>query len=195
MSSKINIIGIVTKHYASLFERGNFLSHLVDCATFIFIPLSLSVLGFMLDVSLTDNAISLAVNFGAIFTALLLSVLVLVYEQESKLRDKETAFLKEQNDNAEGGMVDYSFVDPHFKNKLSLMKSLYLNISYCIIISILLVAFSATSLIIQSIKVKGDLIVVVNSMIFNPLIIFLLSHIIVNILMVVKRMYVLLTTE
>lgn len=194
MSSKINIMGIVTKHYASLFERGDFLSHLVDCATFIFIPLSLSVLGFIFDVSLTDNAISLAVNFGAIFTALLLSVLVLVYEQESKLRDKEKVFLKEQDD-AEGETVGYSFVDPNFKNKLGLMKSLYLNISYCIIISILLVAFSATSLIIQSIKVKGDLIIIMNGVLFNPLIIFLLSHIIVNILMVVKRMYVLLTTE
>lgn len=181
------------------------MSHVIDSATFILIPLSLSIVGFIFDVSLSDNAISLAVNFGAIFTALLLSVLVLVYEQESKLRDKEKSYMKEikeRNDKeekgegeGEGDIVDYSFVDPNFKSKLSLMSCLYLNISYCIIVSILLVAFSATSLIIKSVKIKGDLITDLNSMIFNPLIIFLLSHIIINILMVVKRMYVLLTTE
>lgn len=186
MSSKINVFNIISGHFSSLLRGQGIIFIFIDFLTFVGVPLSLAVLGVFFKLNINNEVISLAVNFGAIFTALLLSVLVLVYEQESKLRDKILVY-KEQNKDSNPN-VDYSYIDPYVGIKLKLMGQLYVNISYCIITSILLVASSAIALIsINTAKYS-----ILNVFILNPLIIFLLSHILITILMVVKRIHALL---
>ena len=78
MSSKINIWSIVMGHVGTMKDASNGKVSIWDCITFFVFPASVG-LGFaILDVIVTDGANSMLVNFGAIFTALLLSVLVLV---------------------------------------------------------------------------------------------------------------------
>ncbi|MDT1888187.1 hypothetical protein FPK60_23265, partial [Acinetobacter baumannii] len=73
--------------------------------------------------------ISLLVNLGSIFSALLLSVLVLVFDQEQKLEDRKE--IAEEKGKA---------VDPLFPTKKTLLEELYYNISYSVFCSIALVS-------------------------------------------------------
>lgn len=189
MSSKINVFNIISCHFNTLFRGQGFIYICIDFLTFIGLPALFAGLGFLLELKINSDVISLAVNFGAIFTALLLSVLVLVYEQESKLRDKITAYKERHNDDTSN--ADYSYIDPNVNVKLKLMGQLYVNISYCIITSILLVAFSAVALVLINTSQTS----ILNVFIFNPIIIFLLSHILITILMVVKRIHTLLVVR
>lgn len=87
MSSKVNIKDIVYGHLGTLSRVDGGWSWF-DFLTFCFIPVALSTTSVIIGFSLNKDVSSLLVNFGAIFTALLLSVLVLVYDRESKLDDK-----------------------------------------------------------------------------------------------------------
>ncbi|WP_148265881.1 hypothetical protein [Oceanimonas sp. GK1] len=187
MSSKINVFHIVRGHFKSLHEGQGIAGILADYSTFLLVPFSFSLFGYFLDLKADNNIISLSVNFGAIFTALLMSVLVLVYDQESKLKEKM----------CEGG-DDYStYHSPMSGVRLKLMSQLYLNISYCIVVSISLVAVSALSLLYTSVPepIKGKISFDLLEILFTPIMVFILSHLIFTILMVVKRIYALLVSN
>ncbi|MEL3921994.1 hypothetical protein V1481_01365 [Aeromonas enteropelogenes] len=186
MSSKINVFNIIGSHFISLFKGQSFIYICIDFFTFVGLPALLAFISALFKLEINNDVISLAVNFGAIFTALLLSVLVLVYEQESKLRDKISSY-KERCKDTEPNL-DYSYIDPNVNIKLKFMGQLYVNISYCIITSILLVACSAIALVFMNVSCLS----VWNVIILNPTIVFLLSHILITILMVVKRIHSLL---
>lgn len=103
MSSKVNIFAIVSGHFVRLSKTNGQFS-ISDFATFIFIPVLFAALSIVFQFNLNKDIVSLLVNFSAIFTALLLSVLVLVYDQESKIDDKA----KEADRNKEPRDIFYS---------------------------------------------------------------------------------------
>ena len=86
MSSKINIWSIVSGHIMTLKDSSSGRVSFLDYVTFYGVPFAVAVLFSIFGIKVTSDANSLLVNFGAIFTALLLSVLVLVYDQGEKLR-------------------------------------------------------------------------------------------------------------
>lgn len=191
MSSKINVINIIRGHFSTLFGGQRLSGVCIDSFTFIGLPLLFCVLGLKSKLSVSSEIVSLAVNFGAIFTALLLSVLVLVYDQESKLRER---IRESENDD------DYrKYNHPHTNTKLKLMEQLYVNISYCILTSIALVGVAAATLFYAAIDVKliAPWLASLEPIrtIFTPLIIYLLTHLIITILMVVKRIHALLVIK
>ncbi|MGY3909644.1 hypothetical protein ACW5XW_15575 [Aeromonas piscicola] len=202
MSSKISVTHIVKSHYKTLFSSSSIETKVADATIFFVLPLAMSSLAMWAGLVADNDLVSLCVNFGSIFTALLLSVLVLVYDQENKIIDK----IREANSkfSAEGNgasilpenILSQRLRSPRDDNKRVLMKELYANIAYCIVISVLLVAISAINLGI--ITIAKDAIFNaggVNKLIFTPLMVFLSLHLLVTIVMVVKRLYSLLLSN
>lgn len=183
MSSKINIWSIVAGHISTLNDASSGKVSLVDYFTFYGIPLSIAFLLSFLGIKVTSDANSLLVSFGAIFTALLLSVLVLVYDQGEKLR----------NVNAESKSHNIEL-------KKNLLEQLYFNICYAVVASVVLVFFcliytflpgDPLNISVSKLIIDFDL----KLYLFSPLIMMVVMNLLLTILMVVKRMHTLLTIK
>lgn len=182
MSSKINIKDILTGHFSTLENATNHSTSYSDIFTFYIIPLTIALTGALLGFNLTKESVSLLVNFGSIFTPLLLSVLVLVYDQENKLETSKD--------------------DNHICNiKKSLLNQLYYNICYAIIVSLSLVLIAFMHQLSKAVSIPINVGQYVNFdislsiHIITPLSIFIALNLILTIIMIVKRMHALLTTK
>ncbi|WEJ70350.1 hypothetical protein [Pseudomonas sp. PSE14] len=183
MSSKINIKEIVLGHFGTLGDVDGGWSWL-DFVTFCCVPVLFGFLSIASGFLLTKDISSLLVNFGAIFTALLLSVLVLVYDQESKLDERR------QRD------IDLKRpVDSLYPAKKKLLDELYYNISFSILSSLVLIAicfaFSvADSFIVD--KTKTSFSLVLSKLFFTPIAVVVCVNLLLTIVMIVKRLHSLL---
>ncbi|WP_039926346.1 hypothetical protein [Alcanivorax sp. DG881] len=183
MSSKINIWSIVMGHVGTMKDASNGKVSIWDCITFFVFPASVG-LGFaILDVIVTDGANSMLVNFGAIFTALLLSVLVLVYDQGEKLGE-----ITNEGKSLQVGL------------KKELLEQLYYNICYSVVLSVFLVFLC----LVYTFFPDEPFMVVFSDYVFeldakryflSPLILMVVTNLLLTILMVVKRMHTLLTIK
>lgn len=183
MSKKVNISGIIRGHIQTLTNADSEIISRLDIFTFYLLPLALSITALIFGFNLNRELVSLLVNFGSIFTALLLSVLVLVYDQECKLNEKGDT-------------------DSLYTVRKELLHHLYYNISYSIICSITLVitAFAHTTLEKLIIPISIEALSIsynffVNEGIITPIVIFISANLILTIIMIVKRMHALLTTQ
>lgn len=183
MSSKINIWSIVIGHINTLNDASSGRVSSLDYFTFYGIPLAIAFIFSFLGIKVTSDANALLVNFGAIFTALLLSVLVLVYDQGEKLRDINSESRKH-----------------NVELKKNLLEQLYFNICYAIVASVVLVFFcliytflpgDALEISISKLMIYIDL----KLYLFSPLILMVVMNLLLTILMVVKRMHTLLTIK
>ena len=178
MSSKINVTDILLGHIATLSDPAGKRS-LGDYVTFFLIPILVAGLGLLAGYNLNKDVSSMLVTFGAIFTALLLSVLVLVYDQESKLdANKQT--------------------DALYGAKKKLLGHLYYNICFSILSSIVLVALCFVHSVILRLTydfVFGDFAFQFSfaRYIVTPLVIFVTANLLLTIVMIVKRMHAMLT--
>ncbi|HHP0451823.1 hypothetical protein [Vibrio harveyi] len=188
MSSKINVCAILTGHVKTLKDNSTGKVSKWDVFTFFIFPIALAVVSVVLGFKFTGDLISLLVNFGAIFTALLLSVLVLVYDQSSKLKEKEL--------NTQGR-------DIAIEAKKALLDQLYYNICYSIIVSVSLVVScfieaicrGKTQIIELPLEKTISVCVDINTYLASPLVVFLTVNLVLTIIMIVKRMHSLLTTD
>jgi hypothetical protein len=194
MSSKINIYDIISGHISTLKKPDSDSLNKIDIITFYGIPLLFSIFGILKDFDLDKDLTSLLVNFGSIFTALLLSVLVLIYDQENKLDDKRSMIEKANKANNKFEEI------PFYEEKKQILSELYFTICYCVIGSMALVFVAAINSVIKTDEVtiaikflsfKFDF----NTDVFTPLCVYIAINLILTIVMIVKRMHVLLTTE
>ena len=191
MSSKINICEVLIGHFRTLRDADTQKISIWDIFTFIILPFIVAASFSIFGSGITKDLISLLVNFSAILTALLLSVLVLVYDQESKIRQRIE-------------------IDTFYEAKKSLLTELYFNICYSILCGVLLVVlcFIVSLYSVDSSgyfhsltheyffdKVNISLKLNVLTHILFPLIIYVCVHLILNIIMIVKRMHALLTLD
>lgn len=184
MSSKINIKDIVTGHFGTLKDTTGGWSWF-DFITFCFIPVAFGVLSVAAGFSLNNNISSLLVNFGAIFTALLLSVLVLVYDQESKFDEKHQRDIELQRP-----------TDNLYTAKKTLLDELYYNISYSILSSLVLIAtcfaFSATDSFAAHKPAETSIALIFSKLVFTPIAVMVSVNLLLTIVMIVKRLHSLL---
>lgn len=178
MSSKVNVSEIVLGHIKTLCDPAGKKS-VKDYITFFLFPGVLSVLGILAGYNLNKDVSSMLVNFGAIFTALLLSVLVLVYDQESKLNS-------------------FISTDPLYEAKKKLLGQLYYNICFSILSSIVLVALCFVHSVV--IRLKFDFYwggefyhFSYARYLITPIVIFVTANLLLTIVMIVKRMHAMLT--
>lgn len=175
MNSKLNVINIIRGHLKT-FSNDEDRALKRDLLSFFIIPFIISVFASLFLEPVEHETTSLLVNFASIFTALLLSVLVLIYDQEVKLKNKNE-----------------STVTDILKQKL--LKHLYFNISFSIIASVTLIAFCFIHSIIGPIKLSYKSTSFELQFISNIFILFITINLFLNIIMIVKRMHVLLTHD
>jgi hypothetical protein len=170
MSSKINLIGVLKSHLKTFHNSDGKIS-LWDYAFFLAMPGLLSFSVVLEEITFDADIISLLLNFGAIFTALLLSLLVLVYDQESKLPESTST-------------------EPlQLKAKRRVLNELYNNISYSIFTSILIVALCFLLSVLSSFEI--DFLIDF----LEWWLTFFAVNLLLTILMVLKRMHSLLTIK
>ncbi|MCJ8161883.1 hypothetical protein [Acinetobacter zhairhuonensis] len=200
MSKKIDVLSIIEGHLFSLRNSdGSF--NFFDFLTFFILPLTLSTLSVFFISKVSNDTISLLVNFGSIFTALLLSVLVLIFDQENKIDEHYEKYLifKEELDKnpdlSKSPAYSYIFnknLDENYETKKTLLKELYFNISFSIVVSLFLV------LMCLAYSNLGDYLIVTNVCVLMKVVVFFIvlavTTLFLNILMIVKRMHVMLTT-
>lgn len=184
MSSKIDVKEIVLGHFGTLSKvEGGWSWY--DFLTFCCVPVLFGAGSLAAAFSLNKDIASLLVNFGAIFTALLLSVLVLVYDQESKLDDKK------QRDEELRRPSDVFY---HAKKRL--LDELYFNISYSILSSLVLIAicfgFSIADSFVDLKATSVSLPQVLSKLLFTPLAVMVTVNLLLTIIMIVKRLHSLL---
>jgi hypothetical protein len=178
MSSKINVKEILSGHFRTLTNSSGKIS-VADLVTFFLVPVILGGLPAAYGCNLSKDLVGLLVNFGSILTALLLSVLVLVYDQESKLDPRR---------------------EPSHDAKKRLLKDLYFNISFSIIGAMTLVVLcfvhTAASGVYHDVVTKTfNFRVKYDVLLLSPAIIFISSNLLLNIVMIVKRLHSLLITR
>jgi hypothetical protein len=198
MSKKINIISIVKGHFNSL-NNSDKSFNFADCLTFKILPVGIALLFAFFYQGFTNNTLSLLVSFGSIFTALLLSVLVLIFDQETNIDDRYEKVLlyKEQmerdpslKESATYRMIYSRNYDEKYPVKKELLRQLYYNISFSIICSLLLIL---TCLIYSENIGKTFTYAIYFTDFLKFLVIVVLITIFLNILMIVKRLNALLT--
>ena len=176
MSNKISISDICCSHRETLTGR--------DQLSFFGFPILLAILAHILEINLASDTLSLLVSFGSIFTALLLSLLVLIFDQESKLDEKKELFDKDQK------------LVPLYNVRKDLLFQLYSNISFSIICALILViACLFYSQLLSYKELRSASNILVSDYFFNPIIIILLGLTTLNILMILKRIHTLLTVK
>lgn len=173
MSSKVNIIQIILEHHKTLKDYESEQVSLSDLFVFVGIPLIIVLINIFFCLTISQELRSALINFGAIFSALLISVLVLVYDQRSKIYDRRKKISLEQH--------------PNFDALYTTLKELYHNICYGILISLLLVVFSLLQIVTVDLEFSK-----LNLYVINPLVVFAICSTILTTLMIVKRLHKLL---
>lgn len=177
MSQKINVTIILKDHFNTFVNLSN-RPCVSDYICFVLCPIILACVSLYFRYALSSDATSALINFGAIITALLLSVLVLVFDQDKKLAISENKKLDKS------ACILYS-------RRKKLFKHLYSNICYSIIMSILLVLACLLDILFGKFTIPYTGFTV--SVLFSTAIIFTFTNLILTILMVTKRIYTVLT--
>ena len=169
---KINIIGIISSHIRTLHSDGENKILTDDLLVFYVLPLLLGAACFVLDVRTKANVIELSVTVFSIFAALLLSVQVALYSVSLRRINPPGDPKKNK---------DFNVVN---KSRKTLISNLNSNISYLILISVILIT---TLLIIYFIGRFSAL--------ESSFAIFMFFHFVMTLLVVVKRASVVFSRE
>lgn len=169
MLTKINPTNIIKQHFDTLYDNRNEKISLGDIIFFFILPLIVSFILVLFKKELGSSADSLLVSLS-IFTPLLLSLLVLIYEMGQKASDKF------HNETFYGDYYDHI-------NKL---KEITANISFSILLSII----SIIVLVLYSLNLSTDIyyISVLNGAIYYFVGVFCLT-----LLMILKRTHKLIS--
>ncbi|MDY4280583.1 MAG: hypothetical protein SOX56_05855 [[Pasteurella] mairii] len=177
MSKKINIWIIIKDHLNTLRDHENGKISKLDILTFLVCPFLIVVSLVVYQYAINKELVSLIVNFASIVTSLLISVLVLIYDQYSKI---------EVSNNIQ-------------KLKKEVLEQLFSNVSFTILMGIITVIFC---LLLNSFPVdKNGFYQTVNInikeytttlsiILFTPTILFFLLEMILTLFMALKRLHI-----
>jgi len=172
MLSRINVLKIIVDHFKTLksLNQASKAIYWKDFILFIGLPLAVSTIATCANYSLQSQVTNL-IAAASIIGGFLFNLLAIIYGQIDKIKadaDTEENYLKK------------IFVG-----------EIHINISFCIVLSIILVC----TLILYSIDFKGEKILEILNrglLAFNY---FLISEFLLTILMVINRVYILLKKD
>lgn len=156
---KVNIILIIQNHLATLKNDNSKKPEASDYFTFLFIPIVVSAILIYFKVLLSSEAINILITTLSILVGLLFNVIVLIFD-----------IIKRDASN---------------KTKNLVLKELFSNISFTILISILTITFTLFTFFENSLA----------KVIFTGIVYFLLSLFMLTVLMILKRMHKLFSNE
>lgn len=174
MLSKINITKIVIDHLNTLRDYNTQKLRFIDYALFIFFPIVLSAILVTFSLLIDKSFANILITSLSIFAALLLNLLLLVFDIVRKTNDaiSKNREMKNPYENEE--------------RRLIFLKEIYSNISYAIFVSIL----SIIILLIAYFICNVHLLQLVSFFVY-----FLSINFILTLLMIVKRVHILLSNE
>ena len=179
MANKIDIRCILHDHLHSLVNTDG-KQNIWDLLSFFLVPLLCALLFPLNKWHIKPEVLSTFVNMGAIFTALLISVLVMIFDQCQKLTDKLKSL-----------PVDYDYAyRKSLDDRRKLMRQLFANISYAIVVSIFLLVFSLLQQFFGDESKHWFSIWVA-----KPACVFLAINLLLTALMIIKRTYICLTVS
>ena len=180
MSNKINVSVIIKYHLNTLKNHSNGKTSVIDVLVLLILPLAIVVLLAYYKYAINKEFVSLVVNFSSIVTSLLISVLVLIYDQYSKIAQESNA----QN------------------LKKVVLEQLFSNVSYTILMGIITVIFclllniyptdsNGNYQIPNSISI-GEYTFTIHlmGMCFTPIILFFLLQMILTLFMALTRLHI-----
>ncbi|MBW5835172.1 hypothetical protein [Yersinia enterocolitica] len=132
--NKINIYWLIRNHIDSLKEGNSTNLSGSDLWLHFILPVIISFLVCLFFKVMPSSVVGIMVNFGSITTALLMSAVVMVYDQKSKIIEK---LEKEQETT---NVVDKIAT---YRRSIALYKELCQNICFAILTSIIIVIMSA----------------------------------------------------
>jgi hypothetical protein len=171
MIDKINVAEIVKGHLSTLTNTNDEFA-LGDYLLFCGVPLAAAVAMAVFQHPVTADLTTLLVTFGSILAPLLLSVLVLVFDQENKHLSPPLSEVA------------------NVARRMKLLKQLYHNVCFCILASVVLVVVCLVHTLLNTWMVCG---VKVADVVTGPLAILIASNLLLSILMILKRLHRLLT--
>ncbi len=175
MLSRIDFRKIVTAHYKSLSNLNSRGTSFSDILLFIFIPLLISFGLVYYGISI-QKQIGNLITMMSILAGFLFNLLAIIHTSLGKIKQR----IKENNEHRNS--IKFKFAT-----------EIHANISYNILITLFLIIF----LVIFAFNINFKCIVYnrIFINIFNFICIFLLSHFILNLLMILNRIYILLDKE
>ncbi len=174
MFSKINVTKIIIDHLRTLRNYDTQKLRFVDYALFILVPIIVSAVLIIFSYLIDKEFANILITSLSIFAALLLNLLLLVFDIVRKTNDS-IARNKELKNPYEAE-----------EKRLTFLKEIYANISYAIFVSIL----SIVILLIAYFVCDFHLL-----QLFSFFIYFLSLNFILTLLMIVKRVHILLSNE
>lgn len=154
---KINIFEIVKQHFKTLENYNSKKIGFDDLFTFILLPVIISSILVYFEIDLKSNGINLLITTLSVLVGLLFNVIVIIFDI---IRRENTEKIKNE-----------------------ILKQLLTNISYSIILSILIIILT----LLSSIEFLHYLIIWI--------VYFLLSNYFMTVIMIIKRMYLLFIEE
>jgi hypothetical protein len=178
MIAKINIYPIIKGHFDSFKDRdGKYITG--DLVGFFIIPLILALFLVWQGFQVIEKYINTAIIAETIFVPLLVNVLVVVYGLIDRIEKR-----KSERDDSKAG--DKALLQTDNK-KIELLRQLYANISYTILLS----GLCLIALAIYSVQCFPGWLVAAN----RVLLYFLVINLLLTALMIMKRLHVLLENE
>lgn len=211
MSSKIRVGFIVRKHLgAALTDSQSNRILWKDALSFFGLPLTLGLLTYAAALSDKSGLINLLMTVSSIFAGLLLNLLVLVYDQNKRIKEKKVelehdysnkpqpaasldALLATQSQSVASN-PRYQVYSKHEQILLEMLSS----ISYAILVSLLSVATGIISFLLPEslpIHIYGHDATLQLKSIMVSLNVFLAGNLILTVVMIVKRVYRLITAS
>ena len=183
MSSKISIFEIVKKHFTT-YKNENGKNSISDWGVMLLLPITIGAALCAYGITLNGTAYTNIVTAGAIFTGLLLNLLILVYDQKTKLLSQ----------NIKGDEPGYE----NFAIRKRVIDEVHYNISYCIIIcliAVVLAVIASSGFSYSFVVPKINITISTIDWFVNFPLIFLCVHLVLTILMILKRVYKLISSH
>ncbi len=176
--NKINFIGIIRSHFSTLKDDGDSKFSKPDICTHVLFPAAVSLVICYTSGIMKPGVTSILVNFGAITTALLMSAVIMVYDQKSKIKEKNA----DEKDNSKKVLNN---------TRIRLYTELCHNTCYAILTSIAIVVLSVALSFFDEKAVTTDAKIYVFYFL-SFLCYFLFISTIITFLMIIKRFSVVL---
>ena len=169
MISKINILKIIVDHFETHKNYTNGKTNISELILFYVLPIAVALYLVLTGIYFKESIVDILITSFSIFTALLFNLLLLVFD-----------IIRRNSDN--NGNEDQRKV----KLKNTLLKQVYSNISYSILISII------SLLLLLFLQVVSNEVV---CKIINFVVFFMALNFILTLLQILKRIHILLSNE
>lgn len=171
--NKINPFRIISDHFRTLKEHGSTSMGVGDAFIFFLIPMILAGVSFWREINFKAETVNIIVTAFSVFAALLFNLLMLIY-----------------------GLVQRKDDSNESRLKATFLKEIYSNISFTVFVSLLIIVVAVVAMTFAAPeKLPTGTGSTAVGLVYTLILVFLMSHFLLTLLMVLKRVHILLAKE